>query len=126
MLEIEISMRYGSYATCQGIYIYPASLSKFGEQLEQFGSSTSEEVVLEAGSPDESYYSWLRLRAYIFDAVGHSALEISTQQNGAPHIRARCQFSAPLDVSLLNSLGKQIKAWAKASDQPLAFESQYG
>lgn len=126
MLQVDVSVSYGGYATYQDVYVYPEDLIEFGEQLANFGASAQEEVVLEVGSTDESAYSWLRLRAFQYDSVGHSAIEVSTQCNGAPHVRARCQFSALLEIASINELGSQIKAWSKDSQHPMSFEGYHG
>jgi len=126
MLQVDVSVNYGGYATYQDVYVYPEDLIEFGERLANYGASPKEEVVLEVGSTNESAYCWLRLRAFQFDEVGHSAIEVSTHRNGAPHVRARCQFSVPLEIASINELGTQIQAWARANDLPLVFEGYHG
>jgi hypothetical protein len=126
MLQVDVSARYGGYATYQDVYVYPDDLDEFGKRLAAYGASVAEEVVLEIGSTDERAYCWLRLRAFQYDAVGHSAIEVSTQRNGAPHVRARCQFTVPLEIASINALGIQIQAWAHGNDQPLSFEGYHG
>lgn len=122
MLEIEVYFAYAGYAATQDIYVYPSQLSEFGAKLESFPSSIQDEVILEIGSTDEKWYCWLKLRAYVYDLTGHSALEFSVQSNGAVQERTRAQFSAKLEVASLNELGKQISNWAGNNLDPLEFE----
>lgn len=126
MLEVDFSIAHGGYSTYQNFYVYPEDLGEFGRCLENFGSSANDETVLEIGSPEEGHYCWVRFRAYQYDPIGHSAIEISTQRNGAPQIRARCQFSVPMEIAAINELGAQIQMWSHKNDLPLSFEVYCG
>lgn len=122
LLQIEVSLEGGGYAATQDVYTYPADLENFGRQLQDFPVSVSDEAVLEIGSTDEASYCWIKLRAYMHDDQGHSALECCVKRNGASHIRAQAQFSVQVEVASLNVLGAQIVQWSKLNDYPLVFE----
>ena len=123
MPQIEVFLEGDGYSATQDIYIYPSDLEEFGKKLEQFPSSVTEEVVLEIGSTEGNHYCWFKLRAYIYDGVGHCAFEISTKKNGAVHLKAQSQFSVLTEAASLNFLGKEIKNWAKYNETPLIFAS---
>lgn len=126
MLEVEVFLEGSGYAATQCVYVYPTTLEKFGQQLQSFPSSVSDEAVLEIGSTEANADCWLKLRAYVFDGCGHSALELSVKKNGAPQVCAQSQFSVLLEVASLNSLGKLIENWAAVNDVALVFEGNHG
>ncbi|MBF8179254.1 MAG: hypothetical protein K2Y13_03360 [Burkholderiaceae bacterium] len=120
MLEIAFSMSDQDYAAKQNAYLYPDNLIGFAEQLLAFPKSATEELVMEAGSPD---YAWVKLRAYTYNALGHSALEISTFQNCAPLTQRSSQFSVMVEVQTLNMLGQEILSWMRNEERELTFET---
>lgn len=126
MLQVEVSLQGSGYAATQDVYVYPADLEKFGHRLEAFPASASDEAMLEIGSADEKAYCWLKLRAYVYDGRGHSALELCVKRNGAPHVCAQAQFSVQIEAASLNSLGAQITKWAASNENPLVFERSDG
>ena len=121
MLQIEVFLEGDGYSATQDIYIYPSELEEFGKRLEQFPSFITEEVVLEIGSIEDRHHCWLKLKAYIYDGVGHSAFEISVKKNGAVHTKAYSQFSVLIEAASLNSLGREIKNWAIKNESSLLF-----
>lgn len=122
MLEVQVFLEGSGYAATQDIYVFPATLHEFAQKLQSFPSLVSDESVLEIGSTEADAYCWLKLRAYVFDGCGHSALELSVKKNGAPQVCAQSRFSVLLEVAALNRLGKLIEDWAAASDVALVFE----
>ena len=121
MLQIEVYLEGSGYAATQDFYLYPEDLEEFGHKLQAFPSSISDEAILETGSTEASSYGWFKLRAFVYDGSGHTALELSVKRNGAPHISAQSQFSVLIEAAALNSLGKSIERWASENDEPLKF-----
>ncbi len=126
MLQVEVFLEGNGYSATQDIYVYPNELQAFAERLKNFPSSVTDEAVLEVGSTQANAYCWLKLRAYLYDSLGHSALELSVQRNAAPQLCARSQFSVLVEAASLNTLGAEIANWACANDQPLVFERADG
>jgi len=120
MLQMEVFLEGGGYSATQDVYVYPDELRAFAERLKNFPSSIADEAVLEIGSTQANAYCWLKLRAYVYDALGHSALELSVQRN-TQHF-ARSQFSVVVEAASLNALGEEIANWASANEEPLVFE----
>ena len=122
MLSITFSIERGDgYAMSQEVFVYPGTLQEFGYQLQKFPSSSSDEAVLEMGSQDEDAYSWVRLRAYVYDGSGHTALHVAANHNPSKHLQAGCQFSMPVEAASLNLLGAKIEAWSATPEIPFEF-----
>lgn len=122
MLEVRVSLEGCGFAAWQDLYVYPDDLKDFGLRLQSYPSGISDEPQLEVGSKAANAYCWFKLRAFVFDGVGHSALEISIQRNGAPQVSAESRFSVILEPASLNDLGKQIENWVLNTKNTLIFE----
>lgn len=120
MLEIAFSMSNQDYAAKQNAYLYPDTLISFAEQLLAFPKSATEKLEMEAGSPG---FAWVKLTAYTYNGLGHSALEISTLQIGDPPTERRSQFSAKIEAQALNMLGQEILDWMRNEERELTFET---
>lgn len=124
MLEISASIVVGVYATAIDVDVYPATLAGFAARLQAFPASLSDQPVLELGSSADDSYGWLTLRAYVRDALGHSAMAVSMKKNGSPEEQAQCQFTALTDPASLNRLGQQLAAWCIDNEEALLFDDE--
>lgn len=123
MLEISFFLADNEYAVTQNVYLYPDDLIVFAERLLAFPATPKDEVVLEAGSPEKEFYAWLKLRAYMYNALGHTALEVSTQQNGESILQRHSQFSVPIEIGALNILAQDILTWIGSNETKLVFDT---
>lgn len=124
MLSVVVSFERGDgYGASQDVCLYPVQLADFGRGLRSFPASARDEVLLHAGAADDEGYSALKLRAYVFDGSGHTALQVSLWGNPSPQLRASLDASVPIEAATLNRLGEQIEAWAQNNGQPLEFSS---
>lgn len=110
-----LSASAGGHSTSIDFYAYPDDLAGFGKRLNSFTGGAGNEPFFECGSTEEQAYSWVRLEAFPIDSLGHSALQVATNRNGARHFRASASFSAQMEVAGINQLGYQLTKWA-ASD----------
>lgn len=98
---------------------------QFGQELTAFPKSISDGVEIEIGQIGlGSYQNYLLLRAYCYDANGHSALKIVTHNNEAEPQTQRIEFSIPAEAAALNRLGNQLKSWEPAVTPELAWKAQ--
>ena len=125
MLELRFSMQGSGFAAEVNFYDYPETIETFGRTLHEFPRSSTDEVVFENGSNAPNSYSWLVLRVFVFDGVGHSALEVECQRNGTRLVSARSRFAVELEPATINRLGSELANWASsASDQSFLFNSE--
>lgn len=124
MLQLGFSMQGSGFAAEIDFYDYPEPIETFGRSLYEFPRSSTDEVVFENGSNAPNAYSWLVLRAFVFDGVGHSALEIKCQRNGTRLVSARSRFAVELEPATINRLGSELATWASSpGDESFVFDS---
>jgi hypothetical protein len=125
MLELRFSMQGSGFAAAVHFYNYPEAIETFGRTLQEFPRSSTDEVVFENGSNSPNAYSWLVLRVFVFDGVGHSALEVECQRNGTRLVSARSRFAVELEPATINRLGSQLASWASSvGEQSFVFDSK--
>ena len=73
---------------------------------------------LEVGTDDETWASYLRLRATRFDQRGHLILQLATRTNGRVDVAARSTFAIRADPAQLNALGRKLLTWTERPDDP--------
>jgi len=101
-------------------------METFGRTLREFPRPSADEVVFENGSNAPNSYSWLVLRAFVFDGVGHSALEVECQRNGTRLVSARSRFAVELEPASINRLGSELASWASsAGEQTFVFATEH-
>ena len=110
-LQIEVSASNGVFMSTIDTYLNFEELEEFGRKLRDFGQSIKDEVILEVGADNDDAYHYLFLRVYIYDNVGHEALQVKMRRNGEPVVRATADFSMPTEIASLNRLGKNISEW---------------
>ena len=122
-LQIECHAATPYCSSTIDFYTRLTDLKDFGHALRNFTGAPSDRPVFEAGSPEEPWYSWLRLRAFAYDSLGHSVLEVSTNRNGAPQIQQSSRFCGLLEVAAINRLGYKIASWDVSESGELLFDS---
>jgi len=126
MLSVQLSVDRGDgNAVSQEVCFYPKSLTSFAKELQAFPASVTDEIVYEMGPKGEDAYSWMRLRAYVFNPSGHTALQIVSRCNPSPELRSSCQFSLPIEAASLNRLGEELEHWRFESEEPFEFLYQH-
>lgn len=125
MLELRFSMRGSGFAAEIDFYDYPKSIETFGLTLREFPRSSTDEVVFESGSNAPNSYSWLVLRAFVFDRVGHSALEAECRRNGTRLLSSQSRFAVELEPATINRLGYELASWVRSdTEQAFAFANE--
>lgn len=125
LLHLQLLAQAGNRVIWQDFYAYPNELREFGAKLEAFPSSVDDVAVFEYGSKDRmEEYCWAILKAYVYDAKGHSALEVGARNNLDPPAQASGSFSVALEAAALNRLGAELVAWSQSKKGDLEFENR--
>jgi hypothetical protein len=93
--------------------------SRLPQSLSAFLRYLHDEATFKVGSDLGHWAYHIYLRAYAFDVVGHSALEILTDNRGRPPSHARVHFAIRCEAASLNRLAAQLAQLLKNSDEPL-------
>jgi len=91
--HVEVSVSGGGFSARQDSYIEDEEWLEFGTALRSFPRSLEHEVTFEHGAPEGEYYCYILLRAFVYDGVGHSALEVKISSRSEPRIRRLRTFT---------------------------------
>ncbi|HEX3857466.1 MAG TPA: hypothetical protein VHY30_09245 [Verrucomicrobiae bacterium] len=94
----------------QDFYVYEKEVRELGTKLAAFPTGSQNEVVFEIGDEhNEKWAHYVRLRFFVRDSSGHTALAIKFIRNGDVMAKAVSEFCQPIDVASLNRLGSSIR-----------------
>lgn len=122
LMQVRVSLEGNERQSWGEAYCYPEAVSEFGQALLGFPSSTSDEVKLEIGSMDPMYADYLLVRAFVYDGVGHCAIEFKAESRGDALTSSSVRFAVPTEAASLNEMGRRIMAWSLSPTEPFAFE----
>ncbi len=122
--HVQLHASNGSVATTIDFYTQPEDLQPFASALTAFPRYLHDEASFEVGSDLGRWAYHIYLRAYAFDSVGHSALELLTDNRTQPPDHARVHFAIRCEAASLNRLGTQLTQWLKDSDEPLQWNTR--
>ena len=117
--HVEISASNGYFSGVQDFYTYPEDLDALGVGFYKFPQSIQDEVQFELGDRTGKWAHFVLVRAFLFDSVGHAAIEFAVDNNATPPNHAQTSFFIRTEVSAINNLGQQIRSWIVAYDVPL-------
>jgi len=113
--HIHIDASNGQFGGAVDFYCNVEDLANIGRGLQNFPCKVPDEYRYENGSKDPAarVYSYLLIRAYTIDRVGHCALQISMSRNAIPPVEGMCEFSITAEPSAINRLGMLFERFAK-------------
>ena len=111
LLQVAFTAGHSSANAAMYVYLYPDQIEHFAAELERFPTGLTHEVVLESGSSDPKWYGHLRVRVYVMDSAGHSAVEVLIDDRGEPPGRASHHFYLPCNPADMNEVGRRLKQW---------------
>jgi hypothetical protein len=100
----------------------------FGNQLKSFPNNAKDAVTFELGAeltgrkPEWAYY--LLLRAYCYDEVGHTAIEIAINNNLQNPDSQNAQFNIFSEPQQINEFGKLLSEWDPKKEDQLVWETK--
>lgn len=119
--HIELKISSGNFSATQDSYISDEYFLEFGKELQMFPRSLKHEVIFEDGSLDPKYYCYIKLRAFIYDGVGHSAFEVRIENHGVVPYSASSNFYILCEAATLNNLGKALESWVASKEKEFIY-----
>jgi hypothetical protein len=116
---VEISASNGYFSGVQDFYTYPEDLNTLSHGFCKFPRNIQDEVRLELGDRAGNWAYFLLVRAFLFDSVGHAALEFAADNMAPPPAHAQANFFIRTEVAAINYLGQQLRSWVISNDEPL-------
>jgi hypothetical protein len=117
--RVEISASNGCFSGQQEFYIYSENLDTLSSRFCQFPQNVEEEARFELGERTVKWAYYVLIRAFLYNLVGHSAIEVTFDNNAESPNHAQAHFFIHCEVSAINKLGKQLQAWVISPDIPL-------
>ena len=119
--HVQLFISHGDFAAGQDSYIYDEEFLEFGVGLQSFPQDLAHEVSFESGSPDPKYHCYIRLRAFVYDGVGHSALESRVENHLDEPYSATAHFYILCEAATLNHLGRLLESWISSKEREFEF-----
>jgi len=121
--HVDLYISHGNYSALQDSYVTNDEFISFGRELQSFPKALDHEVVFENGSAEPKYYCYLKLRAFIYDGVGHSALEVRFENHLDAPYSATAHFHVLCEAAALNRLGHSLESWARSTEPLFEFST---
>ena len=125
MEHFEISFECSEYKTTQDSYGYKEDFLIFGNKLANFPLNIDDRAIFESGSDQENYYCHIRIKAYVYNKSGHTALEINTKNNLMKPANAEVKFNIICEAAEINRIGHMLKIWSTSDKKEFVYESSY-
>ena len=122
-IQLVMSASNGRTSGCIEFYSHSEELVKWSEHLEQFPRHATDVFLTELGSerPEDRWSCYFRVRAFLADSVGHSALHFRFSNNrDLPH-RELSEFCIQTEAASINRLGTAIRSFASLGHQLLVW-----
>ena len=116
--DISLAATNGSFSGAQVFYADPQDLARFGRELASFPSQAYRETRFELGSPEGNWAYFVLIRAYLYNPVGHAAIEISIDNREPDERAAKTTFQILCEVAGLNRLGDGLLQWVTNPREP--------
>ena len=103
------------------IYANAEDVKDWGAALVDFPQHKAHVYLWEAGSEyqEDRYAHYMRLRCFVRDSVGHSAIQVRYSNNGEPPHKELFEFTIPVDAAALNRLGSALLRFAALEHEAL-------
>ncbi len=100
------------------------SLTKFADSLEVFPRHLKDLFLWELGSeyPEDHWGYYFRLRVFVYDYSGHSAIQIRFNNNKKLPDREIVEFCMKADPAQINRLGKLFRGFSELKHEALIWE----
>lgn len=121
--HVVLSISNEGFTAEQDSYVDDEQWLDFGKSLQSFPQSLDHEVIFENGTPDPRYYNYILLRAFVYDGVGHAALEVRMENHSAPPYTASAHFHILSDAAVWNHLGRLLESWAQSKESEFEFST---
>ncbi|MBG8552623.1 hypothetical protein [Hymenobacter guriensis] len=96
---------------------------EFGRQLTNFPQNVADSHSFESGL-NRRHTDFMVLRAYCYDALGHTALQVLLDNNENLPAKCRLEFSLLAEAASINKLGLLLTNWQVEHDSNILWEAQ--
>lgn len=119
---VRVSASNGSFSGMQDFYTCPEELDALGQHLCKFPQTVEDEARFELGSLTGNSAYFVLIRAFLFDAIGHAAMQFSVSNNAASPYTAQTNFYIRTEVAAINTCGQSLRSWIIDSNRILLWQ----
>lgn len=119
----DVTISKGTIETHIHFYGSTDAWKDFGEQLVIFPKRVEDSVVFDA-TTNGFYMDSLLLKAYCYDAQGHTAISIITDNNYSDPDQCRLDFSVSAEAASTNHLGHLLLNWQVENESEIVWQAQ--
>ncbi|MCB2407471.1 hypothetical protein [Hymenobacter lucidus] len=119
----DVTVAYGTIEAHMHFYGQPDTWSQFGKQLLNFPRNPADSAVFEGGVNTKGY-DFMCLKAYCYDAGGHTALKVIIDNNAEEPRECRIEFSILSEPASLTQLGRLLAGWDVRTVSERIWEAQ--
>ena len=110
--HVQIEASNGGFSGVQDFYTYPQDLEALGLGFCKFPQNVKDEVRFKLGNRTGNWAYFILVRAFLYDSVGHAAIELAISNNAIPPYLAQTNFFICTEVASINNFGKQLIEWS--------------
>jgi len=123
--DIQFQVQIENYycKTALDFYGYADDFKRFGHKLTQFPKSITDTVVFQLGEDDRKWAYYMFIKAFSYDASGHTALRIVVDNLGDKVNGHRSEFSIISEAASINTLGHKLLNWNPLQTKEIVWES---
>jgi hypothetical protein len=123
--DIQFQVRIENYycKTSLDFYGYADDFKEFGHKLSEFPKSISDTVAFQIGEDDRKWAYYMFIKAFCYDALGHTALRIVVDNFGDNVYGHRSEFSINSEAASINLLGQILMNWNPHVTKEIIWES---
>lgn len=119
--QVEIENYYCK--TSLDFYGYADDFKEFGHRLTEFPRSITDTVVFQLGEDDRKWAYYMFIKAFCYDASGHTALRIVVDNLGDSVNGHRSEFSITSEAASINMLGQILLTWNPLVTKEIIWDS---
>ena len=122
-IQFQVQIENHYCKTSLDFYEYADYFKEFGHKLTEFPKSITDTVVLQLGEDERKWAYYMFIKAFCYDASGHTALKIVVDNLGDNVNGHRSEFSIISEAASINLLGQTLMTWDPLLTKEIAWES---
>ncbi len=122
-IQFQIEIQNHCCKTSLDFYGNADAFKKFGQELSDFPKNISDTVEFKLGENDRKWAYYMFIKAFCYDASGHTALRILVDNFGDNVSGHRNEFSIFSEAASINLLGQKLVTWNPLVTKEIVWES---
>ena len=122
-IHFQVEIENYSCRTSLDFYGNADDFKSFGEKLSEFPKSINDIASFQLGEDDRKWAYYMTIKAFCYDASGHTALRVLVDNFSDTVNGHRTEFSIMSEAASINSLGQMLMTWNPLVTKEIIWES---